>query len=68
MTRQRKYQLAHQRRGLCILCPRVAFHGGIHCRWHTMLQRQRNRAKYGLRPWRPGGLGRPPLSAQRHSA
>jgi predicted amidophosphoribosyltransferase len=61
MTRQRRWQLSKIDKGLCCQCGKQKLFTTQLCRQcletHTVNQRKRR----GWQPWRPGGLGRPPL-------
>jgi hypothetical protein len=63
MTRQRQWQLKMQAAGLCITCaePRNKYsHRCDKCHLHVTL---RQRERVGHKPWKPGGVGRPPLGS-----
>lgn len=69
VSRQRQYQLRQLAKGLCMLCASPLFTKS-HCAKHAALFNTgvaaRMRRKYGFQPWKPGGPGRPPKSAQQH--
>jgi hypothetical protein len=51
MTRQRKYQVEHKKRGLCVLCPKRLFNA-THCKTHAKKYRKMHtdlyRRKHGI--------------------
>lgn len=63
MTPSRAYQLRNRAAGLCEQCPNPAENGSRRCDPCAEADRDRHRAAAGSKPWRPGGTGRPPLSA-----
>lgn len=62
VSRQRAYQIANKARGLCLLCPEVRHpKSAVYCPTHLIQARIRQRKRLGVKPWRPGGPGRPPI-------
>jgi hypothetical protein len=61
MSRQQRYQARHRAAGLCLACSRPVLEGAVHCRRHHLQRRRQMRRREGLRPWQPGGRGRPPI-------
>jgi hypothetical protein len=64
MTRQRKWQLAHYKSGLCQLCPEPVIEGsalfcGRHAERMRTFQRNRYRARHGIALDAPVVKGRP---------
>lgn len=60
-SRQRAYQQRRKAAGCCILCPLPRDAGSQwYCRTHKIAHRERQRARSGSQPWRPGKPGRPP--------
>lgn len=62
VSRQRRYQLRHAARGLCMLCPLPVKHSRQYCARHAEADRIARRRRSGSQPWRPGKPGRPPGS------
>lgn len=61
LSRQRRWQIKRASQGLCILCgSNKAVPGSSLCAEHIEKQRGYMRKKYGCRPHRQGGCGRPP--------
>jgi hypothetical protein len=61
MYRQQKYQLEHKKARLCTMCSRKAVGRRSLCEFHLVRRRLKMRERLGLKPWKPGGRGRPPL-------
>lgn len=59
VSKQRRWQLARQAEGRCPQCGEPGVAGG-RCLLCLAKQARRIRARKGLRPWVPGGVGRPP--------
>jgi len=70
VSRQRKLQLRWKRDGRCVSCGNPKEHSGyVHCTACLDKVLGRQRAKFGFKPWTPGGRGRPPqrlLTQQQH--
>lgn len=49
--------------GRCIRCGRKRKYSSNLCQTHLRMDRLRKRKKLGLKSWKRGGLGRPPLEA-----
>ncbi len=64
LSRQRQYQLRKEAEGLCIKCgkPRDP-DSATWCLFHKLEHRRIMRERNGNKPWRPGGVGRPPKGA-----
>jgi len=65
LTRQRRWQLARIAEGRCMLCSKARRHYAAMCDECALAQRRRNRELLGCKPWKLGGMGRPPLVAER---
>ncbi len=64
MSRQSDYQQRHRVQGLCKQCTNPVYLGGALCERCLLNSRKRNRKRQGVKPWRPGGPGRPPLDSK----
>ena len=64
MTKQRKYQLAKLADGLCSICGKESLYNDERCLACYVKFMVLVRRRAGCKPWRPGGRGRPPLSAK----
>ena len=62
-SRQRKWQRKQIRLGNCVICgrPRGKTPSISRCRMCLDKTRKETRQRRKCKPWRPGGLGRPPL-------
>lgn len=63
LSRQKRWAVACYQRGGCINCgkPRGSSPYKRHCSKCAIKHRVRMERKKNMRPWRPGGRGRPPL-------
>ena len=65
LSRQRRWQLARIAEGRCSQCGKPRRHYAAVCDECALIQRRRNRAHQGCKAWKPGGMGRPPVVAER---
>ena len=64
-SRQRRWQLARIAEGRCAQCGRRRQHYRTLCDACAMKAQRRNRMRQGFKPWKRGGMGRPPVIAER---
>lgn len=65
VTSQAVLYARRRQKGLCLRCGRKAFEGLSYCKKHRKQVNQANRQRNGHKPWKPGGVGRPPLETER---
>ena len=61
MTRQRRWQLARRAEGRCTICGQPRTHYPEECDACRVKRRRYQRVWPIGQPWRPGGVGRPPV-------
>lgn len=61
MSRQQLWQQKQKAMGLCTMCAKPLF-STVLCRKCLEQRRVKLRARTGCKPWKMGGMGRPPLT------